>query len=250
MQANRFFKLAVASLLVAAAYPASALVVTLPTNALEANARLDFSADAVNALDSAGITRTALGTTKSLDSTGTSFNLPVTSSSVNIGLLPPSLTAVAGSSMGAALDLSRGAGKDLVLANMSLDFKNKKVTGDAWANGVKSTLDIYTFNIAQGLTISLKGGLSLKTKVDHLTLTTAAVDAFSTALKIPSVLKPTLAGLDYGSITVDIGVALRKGGAVSGKAYTPPPVPEPGTYALMGLGLAAAAVVARRKKAA
>jgi hypothetical protein len=250
MHAKHVFKLGAAALLVAAALPASAFVTTLNTSALAANARLDFSADAVNALDTAGITRKALGTTTAVGTGGASFNLPVTTASVDIGLLPPSLTAVSGASIGAALDLNRGAGKDLILGNFTVDFKNKKVSGDAWSNGVKSALDIYTFNIAQGLTISTKGGLSLKAKVDHLTLTSAAVDTFASALKVPGVLKTTLAGLDYGSISVDIGVALRSGGAVSGKAYTPPPVPEPSTYALMGLGLLAAAKVARRKKAA
>jgi hypothetical protein len=249
MQATRIFKLGVASLLVAAAWPASAgIVTTLNTSALAANARLDFSADAVNALDTAGITRKALGTTTAIGTGGASFNLPITTATTDLSL--SGLTAVSGASIGAALDLNRGAGKDLILGNFKVDFKNKKVTGDAWSNGVKSALDIYTFNIAQGLTISTKGGLSLKAKVEHLTLTTAAVDTFATALKVPNVLKTTLAGLDYGSISVDIGVALRPGGAVSGKAYTPPPVPEPSTYALMGLGLLAAAKVARRKKAA
>ena len=249
MQVTHTVKLGAAALLVAAALPASALTTTLNTTWLAANARLDFSADAASALDTAGISRTALGTTTAIGTSGNSFNLPVTSATVDIGLFPPSLTSVAGSSMGAALELNRGTGKDLIIGNMAIDFKNKKVTADAWSNGVKSSLDVYTFNIAQGLTISLNGGLSLKEKLDHLTLTSSAVDTFAAALKLPNVTKSLLAGLDYGTINIDIGVALRSGGPVSGKAYTPPPVPEPSTYALMGLGLVAAAYVARRKSA-
>ena len=80
MQVTRTFKLGVASLLVAAAWPASAgLVTTINTSALEANARLDFSTDAVQAMNGVGISRTALGTTKAIGTGGVSFNMPVTS---------------------------------------------------------------------------------------------------------------------------------------------------------------------------
>ena len=249
MQVTHTFKLGAAALLVAAALPASALTTTLNTTWLAANARLDFSADAASALDTAGISRTARGTTTAIGTSGNSFNLPVTSTTIDIGLFPPALTPVSGASMGAALELNRGAGKDLIIGNMTIDFKSKVIKADAWSNGVKSSLDVYNFNIAQGLQLSLNGGLSLKEKLDHLTLTSTAVDTFAAALKLPNVTKSLLAGLDYGTINIDIGVALRSGGPVSGKAYTPPPVPEPSTYALMGLGLVAAAYVARRKAA-
>ena len=249
MQVTRTFKLGVASLLVAAAWPASAgLVTTINTSALEANARLDFSTDAVQAMNGVGISRTALGTTKAIGTGGVSFNMPVTSATTDLNLLPPSLTAVAGSSMGAALGLTSGS-NSLILGNFNLDFKNKVVKADAWSNGVKSSLNVYTFNIAQGLTLSTTGGLSLHEVIDHLTLTSAAADTFASALNISPILKPALTMLNYGSITIDIKPALRSRGPVSGKAYTPPPVPEPSTYALMGLGLVAAAYVARRKAA-
>lgn len=240
----------VASLLVAAAWPASAgLVTTLNTSALQADARLDFSTDAVQAMSGVGISRTALGTTKEIGTGGVSFDMPVTSATTNLNLFPPSLTSVAGSSMGAAIGLNSGS-NSLILGNFTLDFKNKAVKADAWANGAKSSLNVYTFNIAQGLTLSTTGGLSLHEVVDHLTLTSQAADTFASALNIAPLLKPVLTMLNYGSITIDIKPALRAGGSVSGKAYTPPPVPEPSTYALMGLGLLAAAKLARRKKAA
>lgn len=247
MQVTRTFKLGVASLLVAAAWPASAgLVTTISTTALEANARLDFTSDAVQAMNGVGISRTALGTTKAIGTGGVSFNMPVTSATTDLSLLPPSLTSVAGSSMGAALGLTSGS-NSLILGNFNLDFKNKVVKADAWANGVKSSLNVYTFNIAQGLSLNTTGGLSLHEVIDHLTLTSAAAATFASALNISPLLQPVLTMLNYGSITIDIKPALRSGGPVSGKAYTPPPVPEPGTYALVGLGLLAAAKVARRK---
>jgi hypothetical protein len=253
MQAIRYFKLGIASLLVAAAWPASAgLVTTLPTNLLNANARLDFSEDAVGALDLAGVTRTALGTATAIGTTGASFNLPVTSATTELSLFPLSLTSVAGTSNGAALELNRGAGKDLIIANAALDFKNKKLSADVYVNGVKTSLStVYTFDIAQGLSLSTKGGLTLHEVVNHLTLTSEAVDTFASALGLKGALKATLGSIDYGSITIDISPTLRLPlGSVSGKPYTPPPVPEPSTYALVGLGLLVAAKVARRKSAA
>lgn len=248
MQAKHLFKLSAAALLVAAALPASAFNLTLPTSALQANAVLAFSTDSVQAMNGVGITRTALGTTSQIGTGGTTFNLPVTSASVNIGLFPPSLTATSGQSQGAALGLSLGS-NSVTLANFAIDFNKKTITADSWVNGLnKSTLAVYTFNIAQGLTISMSGGLHLHESLNHLTLTTAGADKIANGLNINPYLRPALTMLDYGTINIDIVPALRSG--VSGKPYTPPPVPEPSTYALVGLGLVVAAKVARRKKAA
>jgi hypothetical protein len=249
MHATRIFKTTAAALLVIAAWPAQAgLVTVLPTSSLNANAILDFSEDAINLLDTAAITRTALGTTTEIGTGGGHFNLPITSATteLNISGSTSSIKAIAGSSMGAALDLNRGSGKDLIIGNFTLDFVHNRVIGDTWANGVYSRIDIYTFNYSEALKVSTSGGLKLTAKVDHLTLTDAAVESFASALKLPSVLKDLLATVDYGSIAVDISPTLRIPHDVSGKPYVPPPVPEPSTYLLMGVGLLAAAKVARK----
>lgn len=230
----------------------AALTTTLPTSLLNANGKLTFSADAVNVLDTVGISRTALGTATQLDQAGTIFNLPITSATTSLSIFPPSLTAVSGASMGSAIDLGRGAGNDLIFGNAQLDLSQGKLYADVWSNGVKSHLNIFNFQVAQGLTLSLKGGLSLKEELNHLTLTSDGVEAFASALHLPKAIKGFLADIqDFGSISINISPTLRMPlGSVSGKPYNPPPVPEPGTWLLMGLGLVAAAMTARRSRGA
>lgn len=80
--------------------------------------------------------------------------------------------------------------------------------------------------------------------MDNLTLTSQASDVFSAALNIPSYLQPVLSMINMGSIDAVVSPAIRWGGINAA------PVPEPSTYALMGLGLAAAGFFARRRTAA
>ena len=259
-----FRSLASAALCLSSCAPAMALSITLPkipTAWLNANAYLNFSEDAISALDLAKVQVTALGSASDVANATYSYNLPITSVTARVGF-KPLVEPVAGEVMGAALDLSRGQGKDLILGNFAINFTQKVISGDAWLNGIKSTLPIFTFEVDAPLSITLKGGLALTEQLNHLSLTDAAADSFVSALKIPPVLKSTLTSIDFGNIDIRINPSFRKPW-FNGKAFVPPvndmmlksaslmptsPVPEPSAVILMLLGLVGLTAISHRLK--
>ncbi|MBI5335873.1 MAG: PEP-CTERM sorting domain-containing protein [Burkholderiales bacterium] len=167
--------------------------------------------------------------------------MPISSMTVDVFKLKP----VSGTSKGAALKVNSGFGGSLSLANFTLDFKNNQVLADLTTSaGTTSKFAVYNFNVSQPLSVNLKGGLSLNLSVDQLKLTQQASDVFASALNIPSYFVPALSLLNFGGIDAVVSPAIRWGGISAA------PVPEPSTYALVGLGLAAAGFIARRRSAA
>lgn len=236
---TRMFKAGFAALLAASALPSFALSlpVTLPTSFIQANATLQFSDDALGGLELGGITVTPRGTATDLGAGA--YNLPITSLTVDLAAFKPT----SGASKGAALDLTSTRGGSLSLANFTLDLKNNAVLADVTANGSTLTQSkVYSFDVLQPLKFNLKGGISLTETVGNLTLTKESADLFASALKLPRVVATVLAAVNFGTIEAKITPEIRWGG-LSNAA----PVPEPSTYALMGLGLAAAGFIARRR---
>jgi len=231
---------------------AHALSMTLPTTAMDANAIMTLSQDAVDAMSATGISMSALGNAYAVSgSTLPSFDLPITEVSVNLSLIPYALTPTAGESSGSALQISRGS-NNLVLANFQIDYSTEQVLADVIVSGVTTTgMAIYSFDQATTLDMSLQGlTLNMSQVLNHLYLTTAAQNTFASALNLSKTLKGVLSVIDFGTISIDINAALRK--PVSASAFTAAmiPVPEPGPAPMMALGLVAMVWVARRKLSA
>jgi PEP-CTERM motif len=74
-------------------------------------------------------------------------------------------------------------------------------------------------------------------------LTDGAAQAFAAAFDLPSSLLPTVQGTKFGALAVDVTAA------AAPVVVVPPPIPEPSTYALMGLGLVGIAFAARKRAA-
>lgn len=250
------FKAAASGLLLAAgmAFSGTASALAINTTALKANSTLQFSNEAFAAASAARITFSALGntiagpTTPYEDLNVPSFILPVTKADVSIGW-NLKVTPNSGEAIGSALLVNRGT-RQLALANFEIDYKTDQVYADVIVNGKTTNMAVYSFQEMTDLKIGLKGlSLTMNQTLGNLVLTTKAADTFADALSLSGPLKETLAGLNFGTITIDISTALRK--PVSAKPFTASMlVPETSTYAMMALGLAGIACVARRKQQA
>lgn len=74
-----------------------------------------------------------------------------------------------------------------------------------------------------------------------LYLTAGAASAFADAFGIPASLLPTVQSTKFGTLAVDVVAATA--------APVTPSIPEPSTYALMGLGLVGIALASRKRAA-
>jgi hypothetical protein len=219
---------------VAALGATSASALTLNTTGLKANAALVFSPDASGAMKAANVTYTNAGTATKLpdvdakDNKGNpikvgSFNLPVTKVDVSIG---SSLNIIPnyGLSNGAALRFATpNLGGDAILANFNVNFKTKTITADLIDVFLKTTetaVPLYTFEEVKPQVVSLKGlVLNEKNYLGKLVFTPTMVQKLGDALLIDTVLRASLATLDWGTINVEV-TSFKRSPAVSDKAFT------------------------------
>ncbi len=235
----------------AVAMPAQAsIVTTLPTAALDADAVFSFSSQAVTAMKLLGVSASGLGNASAVAGNAWAFNMPVTQVTVAANLLPLSLSPVSGKATGSALGIY-GPDGSLVLANFALDFQRNMLKADLITSaGTTQAMDLYSFHVANGLSLSTAGGLSMKMSMDQMVMTATARASFIEALQLPDFTDAVMAKIDFGTMSVNISPSLRLG--LSDKPFTlaPVAVPEAPSVALMALGMAGLAWVSRRRRAA
>lgn len=136
-------------------------------------------------------------------------------------------------------------GGSLQITNLNVDLINKKVYADLiGGNNVGTKTNVYLWDIASitgPTTVDLSalkagGSVTATNTLSGLTINAAAFDLFATSLGLtPNGITSLKTVADFGVINSSI--------TVSG-------VPEPTTYALMGLGLVGIGLTARRRRAA
>lgn len=139
-------------------------------------------------------------------------------------------------------------GGSLKIINLSVDLPAKKVYADLiGGNGVGTRTNVWLWDIATITgpstidlsTVPAAGGVvSITSTRSGLTINPAAFDLFATSMGL------TANGITSLKTVTDFGTIVS---TVSLKAT--PAVPEPSTYALMGLGMVAVSLAARRRRA-
>lgn len=241
MSVRTFKQIAVATAAVAALSSAQAATFAAPTNGIFSmdTSILNMMADATIAATGngsfAGVTKTTtnlLGVKKTVY-TSAVVTLPFDSASLSL----PTAGDFIGTSLPASgFTVTTKNGDILSLNDFSYSNSSRMLSSTISFNGIElfsgealsaaSVTLNESFNAASGT-----GKLSTST----MYLTDGAATAFASAFGLESYVS-TIKSTAFGSLVVDV--------------VGPAPVPEPSTYALMGLGLIGIALTARKRQAA
>lgn len=225
------------------------------------NAVLSFSSSLVTALNVGKVVFSEVGSASVNEiftnrppfgsvRTGVTADAPLTFMTVD-GVTGDVLSA--GSLGGAVLSIAPlpgvSTGGSVTVANLSVDLTQKRVYADLTGNfsgvmGASATtlqhFHLWDYSSLTGPTNVQVGAGSYTNVISGLKITQEGLANFSAALGLVELGLSTIQGVsDYGSITSTI--------VAQGSLITPQ-VPEPGTWALMGLGLTGIALAARRRR--
>lgn len=229
------------------------------------NAVLSFSGSLIEALNAGQVSITAQAPAAASETsaydpdldevvrTGASANAPLTFMTVD----DVSGDVLAAGSLGGAVMIAPkvsgvSKGGSLTVGNLSVNLTEKRVYADITGNfsgvtGAAATtlthFHLWNFASLSGPTNVQVGAGSYTNVISGLSITQAGFDNFASALGLLTTGRNALLGVtDFGTITSTI--------VAEGKLVMAPQVPEPGTWALMGLGFTGIALAARRRRTA
>ncbi len=263
-RAIQFRDIATASALLLGLATAQASVITTPIDQipLSGAASLSFSGDLLGALDTGKVSVTAYGAaistiTKDNDGfyTGGTVSAPLTTLTydpANFEIF--GMGSTGGLTMTAPILKNVSSGGSLTVTDLRADLSAQTIYATViGGNGVGTISDMALWHFSglssqrytryQTIDTSFSG---LSIAITGLTITQQGFNAFTQSLGLLTLGKSALMGVtDYGTITSTIEMM-----DAPNFPWSVTSVPEPSTYALMGLGLAGLVMAAKRRRSA